>query len=145
MHCHQQPWFWSVRKMLQDESRLQSKDKPIPLILKRALQCPLRPFFFASVGYFADPFLIRAVSTTVKHAAGLYSVPNYLTAAVRTLRRHGLNCTLKAIKNMRFARCSNLECLVIVIATGFTACHRYFLLPKLNNIGSVNDYASDVP
>src|SRR6266542_6591389 len=120
MHCHQQPLVLGRPKNVQDESRLQTKDKRIRLILKRALQCPLRPFSSASVGYFADPFLIRAVSTTVKDAAGLYSVPNYLTAAVRTLRRHGLNCTLKAIKNMRFARCSNLECLVILVATGFT-------------------------
>jgi len=64
--------------------------------------------------------LICAVGATVKVSVSLYPVPNYLTAAVRTLRRHGLNCALKAIKNMRFARCSNLKCLVILVATGFT-------------------------
>jgi hypothetical protein len=100
----------------------------------------------ASVGCFADPFLICAVSATVEYSVGLYSMADYFTAAMRTLRRHSLNCALKAIKNMRFARCSNLECLVIVIATGFTTCHRYFLLSKLNKIGfHKNDHASNVP
>src|SRR6266545_2059487 len=90
--------------------------------------------------------LICAVGATVKVSVSLYPVPNYLTAAVRTLRRHGLNCALKAIKNMRFARCSNLKCPVILVATGFTACHCYFLL-LLSQIKwlSENNYASDVP
>ena len=63
------------------------------------------------------------MGATVKDPIGLYSMPDYLTAAVRTLRGHGLNCTLKAIKHMRLARCNNFECFVIFIATGFTACH----------------------
>src|SRR5437899_5830976 len=79
---------------------------------------------FASVGYFAYPFLIRAVSTTVKDSVALYSMTDYLTAAARAFWGYRLDCTLKAIANMRLARCSNLECLVIFIATGFTVCHR---------------------
>ena len=46
-----------------------------------------------------------------------------LYSAVRALRRHGLNCTFKTIKHMRVARRSNLECVVIFIATSFTARH----------------------
>jgi hypothetical protein len=104
--------------------------------VRPVLHCSLSRFL-ASVGDFAYSFLIRAVGATVKDTFRLYSVPNYLTAAVRALRRHRLNCALKAIKNMRLARCSNFECLVIVIATGFTTCHRYFLLPNLNEIPSL--------
>jgi hypothetical protein len=82
---------------------------------------------FTSVGYFRDSFSTRAVRATVKNSVGLYSMPYYLAAAAHTLRGHRLNCAFKAIKNMRLARCSNLERLVIFITTGFTACHINFL------------------
>src|SRR5207249_10523496 len=45
---------------------------------------------FASVGYFAYPLLIRAVSTTVKDSVALYSMTDYLTAAARALWGHRL-------------------------------------------------------
>src|SRR5919106_1052135 len=112
--------------MLQGERQLQTTHNPYGSCLS-GLHCPLSTFF-ASVGYFADPLLIRAMRATVEYSVGLNSMADYFTAAMRTLRRHGLNCALKAIKNMRLSRCNNLEGLVIFIATGFTACHRDFLL-----------------
>ena len=52
----------------------------------------------------------------------------HFTAAVRTLWGHGLDCTLKAIKNVELSRCNNFKCFVVLIATSFTACHREVLL-----------------
>jgi hypothetical protein len=69
---------------------------------------------------------------------------DYLASAVRTLRRHGLNGALKAIKNMRLACRRNLKRLIIVIATGFTACHR-LVPPFMTQFICAGTYASHVP
>jgi hypothetical protein len=120
-----------------------TKHYPHALSNQPYIRCPL----LASVGYSANSFLFRAVSATEEYSVGFYSMADYFTAAVRTLRRHGLNCTLKTIKKMRFARCTNLEFPIIVIATGFTACHQYFPPSQLTRyLASFEDnYASDVP
>ena len=76
-----------------------------------------------SIGYLVYAFLVCAVDATVKVVIGLDPMADDFAATMGTLRGHGLNCTLEAIKNMRFARCSNLECLVVFIASGFTASH----------------------
>jgi hypothetical protein len=65
------------------------------------------------------------MSATIESSIGFDSVANDLTAAVRALWGHGLNGALKTIKDMRLARCSNLECFVVFIATRFTASHGY--------------------
>ena len=88
------------------------------------LHCTL----FGSIGYFAYSILIRAVSTTVENSLGFYPMSYHFTAAVRTLWGHGLDCTLKAIKNVELSRCNNFKCFVVLIATCFTACHRKVLL-----------------
>jgi hypothetical protein len=67
--------------------------------------------------------LARAVGATKERSVGFDSVTDNFTAAVRALRRHRLDGTLKAIKDMRLARCGNLKCFIVFIATSFTLCH----------------------
>jgi hypothetical protein len=50
-----------------------------------------------AIGYL---LLVRAMGATVKDAVGLYSMADDFTAAVRTLRRHGLYRTLEAIEEV---------------------------------------------
>ena len=75
------------------------------------------------------------MGATVKESIAFYSVAYYFTAAVRTFRRQQVNCTFKAIEDMRLACKSDLKRFVIFITASFTAFHLEFLL-------SVSDYCA---
>jgi hypothetical protein len=64
------------------------------------------------------------VGATIKAFVALDSMPDYLAAAMGALWSHRLNRTLKTIEDVRLARRRNLKSFVIIIAAGFTACHR---------------------
>src|ERR1044071_10385673 len=93
----------------------------MPLLDKNAFETKrLRP---GSVDRPANTCLARAMSTTIKTLARLYPMTNDFAAAMRTLRRHCLDRTFKAIKHVRLACRDDFKCFVIFIAACFTACH----------------------
>src|SRR5581483_6897264 len=72
-----------------------------------------------------------AVRTAEEAAIGLHAMPDDLAATVRTRRRHSVNGALEAVEGVRCPPHHDLERLVVVVATYFTSCHGYHLLPRL--------------
>jgi hypothetical protein len=98
------------------------------ILSKTEYSVPLAGGVFASIGHSARSLLTRAVGAAEERPVGFHPMAYDLAAAMRAFRSHRLNCTFKAIEDVRLARRRNLEGFVIFISTGFTACHFGFLL-----------------
>src|ERR1043166_6976871 len=79
---------------------------------------------------------VRAVRAAKHRARSFHTVPNYLAAAMLTLRRQRVNGAFEAIEIMRHAIDDNLKRLVVFIFADFTFSHNHWSPSRFRRLRS---------
>lgn len=83
--------------------------------------------------------LARAIGATVNLPGAFDPMPDDSAVTVGTLRRERLNCALETVEYMFLTVHFDAECLVVIVATHFTASHNG--PPKLQFFFDENEWA----